>query len=272
MFLKLLKYDFMFSAKTFSALGGIAFGVVIIIALTHRVSDGGGVESLLIGISSLLAVGLGIACIAEIFRFYIRSFFTKAGYLTFTMPVGRGKQLLSKIVVSLVWFLLAFVATGVALAIFALIATGIQLSDVADIFTITLFVNIIEITQIAIFAICLLFACITLANSVLANRRVHGIISGFLGFGVTFLFSWMQGALAGRFWDIQHFTQNINGHPSSWRGYRPLVGWQYGRIPLESYRPLSVFIDIFSLGATLAVCAALVALTYYLLKKRISLR
>jgi len=272
MFLKLLKYDFMFSAKVFFALGGIALGVVILIALTTRVAEGSAVSSLLISISSLLAVGLGIACIAEIFRFFARSFFGKAGYLTLTMPIGYGKQLMSKVIVSVVWFLLALAATGVALVLFALITTGIQVSDVAEIFTVSLFVNIVEITQIAIFAVCLLFTCITLANSVFANRRIHGIISGLLGFGITFLFAWMQGALSGRFWEVQQFTQNLIGQASVWSGYRPLLGLRYGRIVLQPNNQFSVFIDIFSLGATLAVCAALLALTYYLLKKRISLR
>jgi len=269
MFLKLLKHDFMFSAKALFALGGLAFAVVI--GFTLFVRKTGSVFVLyILGVAVIyLLAALGIACIVEICRFYARSFFGKMGYLTLTLPVSRGKQLVSKVVVSFAWFLLAMIAAFVTSQMASVIAFGAFVSNFSGMFNVFTLRDGVQFTTIAIFAICLLFTCITLAHSVFAGKRVHGIISGFASFLVGVGHFWILDVLSRRF-RVAHSY----GSPWTvqWYVYRSLVGLRYGRLPLFTSPNFNVYIDLYQIAVTIVFCTALMVLTHYLLKKRISLR
>jgi len=268
----MLKYDLRFSAVKFFALAAIALGAAAVMSFTAQLSETAQVGFVVLSVGALILTGLGIAAIVEIFRFYSHNLFGKAGYLTLTLPAGRGVQLASKIIVSVVWFIFALIVTIVALYVVVVISDGMRPSYIMDVFSATILANILNLIFIAIFAICLMFFCITLANSVFRNKRVHAVISGIVGFVIGIVHSRVQNVLSTRSWGVRHFTQNLMGEPSSWYGSRPLVGWQYGRIPLQPGNQFSAFIDIFQIGATIAMCALLVAATCYLLNKRIALK
>lgn len=267
---KVVKRDFRFSAAAFFAMGGIALAIAGILVLTANNIDNFRTQQLIMAVSMLSFMALGLAAIVQIFMFFRRSLFSKAGYLAFTLPVGRGVLLASKLIVSMIWFLYALAVTFVIIVIAALGADA-TFSEFASFFDGWLLVQIVRLVQIAFFAICLMFACVALSNSVFAGKRVHGILSGFGGIVYGGLFFWIFNSFEGRSWAMQRFSTNLSGQPSVWYGRRPLLGLRYGRIPIRPGDPLSEFIDIFQIGLTLGMAAIIIGATYYLLKRRVAL-
>jgi len=271
MFLKVLKYDFGFSAKVFFALAFILLGVSVILRFTIpifiEIDNAVMLSSIMSTALALLIVGVGIASITQIFQFFSKNFFGPTGYAMLTLPVARGKLLISKFIVSIAWF--NFMMAAVAVSVIILWSTAVQDihgSGIISRIGVSEILMLININWLALFFITLLFFCITLANSVIANKKVHGVISGVIGFGYSWLFIWSTDQITSRSREMQSW----NGQ---WYQEMPLVGLQYGRIVL--YDPefgWPVFIDIFQLGIAVAFSAVALIVTYYLLKKRMSLR
>ncbi|MCL2236567.1 MAG: hypothetical protein FWB98_09050 [Defluviitaleaceae bacterium] len=270
MFTKQLKYDFMFSYKTFFTM----FAGIIALSLVVRVADIlPDMPDMLSDILRMIVIGAGgtavaVASYVQILMFYQRSFFGAEGYLTLTLPLSRGRQLASKLITTFVWFI--FMAIAVPIMIFILAPPTDNLwqailNTIDGNFVTMLIVNIF---LPAIAMISMLFLGITLANSVIFNKKIHGVIAGLATIVLHILFFWGFSSLSNRFMETE--TINFGGDLWSQTIYTPLVGLQYGRIPFEGWG--GGFVDIFAIVYSLAAAAVMVILTLYLLKKRIALR
>lgn len=96
---KLIKYDFKFGKTPFLAMvGGLLLTGVIGRMQGARLNDS------FPAVILLIMVAIIIGCVVLIFQNYNRSLFGDEGYLTLTLPVKRYKLILSKLIVSIIWF------------------------------------------------------------------------------------------------------------------------------------------------------------------------
>jgi len=277
MFPKVLKYDFMFSAKTFAALAAILLAIAVIMRLTMPmftdVDDPFALARIQEMIMMVMLVGVGIASITQIFQFFNRNFFGASGYLTLTLPVGRLPLILSKVVVAIVWFNFMMLAT--AAAMFILLDTAshnVHGATLLSRINVSHVVMMIEVNLLAIVAMVTLFFSLTLARSVVGGKRTHGVIAGVIGGGFMALYFWLTTLLQRRgFAEQIHEIELITGETVAMTTITRQAGLRYGRIPLCEYRDW-LYLDIFHMGMAIVMTAALVAAIYYMLKRLVALR
>ena len=274
MLTKILKYDFGFSAKMFFTMSSIIIGFSVILrfaitsfwyqleAQTHM---------LVMAFTSPIMIGLvfvAAACVAQIFMFYGKSFFGNGGYLMLTLPVSRANLLVSKVIVSMVWFnfmLLTFAAA--ALIAFEGVAPN-NYGGVLRHYPISeLIKTAITLNSVAFYFICTLFFCVTLSRSVIIGRKIHGIISGIIGF----IYIWFVISSADKIDWRSRAMQSLPG--ANWSQEMPLVGLRYGRLVIEQRDfGWSVFIDLYQIGFFVAMGVLALGVALYLLRKKIVLR
>lgn len=139
---KLLKYDFKSMSKMMwtIVLGVIILSILASAAFTVNMRFSGDTVAGSAVFSQILSVVSGlftafsvfVICAASMaviillaYRFY-KNFFDNEGYLTFTLPVSTNQKLVSKIISSSVWLLVACLAMVIALGIFLLFGTATQ--------------------------------------------------------------------------------------------------------------------------------------------------
>jgi len=270
MFIKQLKYDFMFSAKTFIAM------FAGILALTFFVSIADFLPNDMLEIMRILIVGVGGAAVAiasylQILIFYQRSFFGPEGYLMLTLPVSRGKLLASKFITTFVWFL--FMLILIPIMVFIIEPPTVQTvwEVIREIVTGQFVAGLITNMLLPAFVlIALLFFTITLANSVVFGKKVHGVVAGIVSAALHFFYIFGLARLSQRSFATERIYGSHDGFEWSFYADVPLVGIEYGRIAIgEGIRE---FVDIFSIAYTVGVAILVIATTMHLLKKRIALR
>jgi len=281
MFLKIIKYDFAFSARIFAALAAILLAVAVTLRLTMPMfTDAHSAASLLQFqemTMMLLLVGVGIASITQIFQFFNRNFFGASGYLMLTLPVKRLPLILSKIFVSMVWFNFMLLTTVAAMFIMwdganrnvhgATILSRIGAQEVVD---------MIELNMLALVAVAVLFLCLTLARTVIGGRRIHGILAGGFGGGLALLYFWLTGLLQRRSHEMVRgeFVDYIQGVEVSFMYYTNvrLTGLRYGRIPLYDTGTWNISIDVFHIAMVVGFAALMVWAMHALMKRFVALR
>jgi len=276
MFPKVLKYDFLFSAKTFAALAAILLAIAVVLRLTMPMFiDVDSEFSLSIVQNMTIAVmlmGVGIASISQIFQFFNRNFFGASGYLTLTLPVGRLPLIISKVLVAMVWFNVMMLAAAAAFFILWDTATrGIHGVSVLSRINAGQVAMMIEVNTLALVAIVTLFFSLTLARTVVGGRRTHGVIAGIIGGGVMALYFWLTNVLQRR--SFGYVTQEVEGFGGTRftiSGNMPLTGLRYGRIQMGDNAWL--YIDLFHIGMAIVLTAAVIAAIYFMLKRLVALR
>ncbi|MCL2620516.1 MAG: hypothetical protein FWD97_06260 [Defluviitaleaceae bacterium] len=270
MFTKQLKYDFMFSYKTFFTM---FIGIIVLSVIVRIVNIMPDLPPELNNILQIIVIAAGGTAIAvtsyvQILLFYQRSLFSAEGYLSLTLPISRGRLLASKIITTFAWFVFMLLSIPIMLILlspptdnlWSAIANVITGDFVAGIFTYVL------VPAIALIAI--LFLSITLANSVIFNKKIHGIVAGLFAVVTHILFFWGLSRITDRFTELETIYGGEGLFNWSVTMYVPQTGLQYGRIPIES----GGFVDIFTIAYSLGVAGIAIAATMYLLKKRIALR
>jgi len=306
MLLKLMKHDFIYSAKLFFALGAIAIALAIILGAgaiaehaAHQqqiVAQGHqpNISPLPTGIgfniafmmSNILLIPVAMAAIIHIAQFYRKSMFGRVGHLTMTMPVSHGILLASKIIISFTWFIYTIGVAAIMAIIFSVMSPyrpwGLGQS-IRGIFNADMMALGTNVAIIAFAAIALLFFCVTLSHSVFKGRRVNGFLAGLFGLLVAWPYAAAANAISGRFIPSTEriFTDSDGITHTFVSMNEPLTGLMYGRIVIgqmawgwtdgvpTDFR--DVYIDIFFIAFTLAAAAIAIAATYYLLKKRASI-
>ena len=271
MFIKLLKYDFMFSKNAFLGMAAVFLSLAVFIRIFggntffHSVLEAGQILSgLLIAVVSIL----------QIFHMYNKNMFGNSGYLLLTIPVKRGELLTSKLIISMMWYLFMLLIAFIALLIPRTGNHLLTINDFLDAFFWANFtVQTIELFMLGFFFISLLFFSVSLANSAFGKIRVHSVFSGFVAVVYAAAYFWIRDIMSLRASDQdvvswqsggQHFTRYI---------HTPHIGLQYGRIPMLDDPQFNwLFIDIGAHALTLVFAMGAVVATLYLLKNRIDLR
>lgn len=137
--LKLMKYEIIHSVRTFMTAFGIFLVACVLFPFLVNMDriDAMPFFTLFMyfGISFLI-VGIGIALFVSIFMNYNQSMFKRPGYLTLTLPVSTTELIISKVLVTMIWLLIAY---------FVLIAGVLLMSFISYLihnsFTISMLIN-----------------------------------------------------------------------------------------------------------------------------------
>ena len=290
MLLKLIKHDLANSSRLAFILGAIAIVLSLILGTIDSLYTGqrimfqGRELSILYTPNStftqilgqLMVIPVAVAAAIYIAQFYRQSMFGKVGHLTMTMPVDRRTLLSSKLVVGCFWAIYAIIMTFVVFAITHIVSPYLHITNFFTNANVFLMPIAIYFVFIVIAAVALLFFCITLANCTFGKFRPNLIISALAGLAYGALYLALSVPLLSRF--TPTMPNNIY-HPDGtiWIErtitFPPLVGWQYGRVPIGIVPGglFEIYIDLFFIVYTLAAAAIAVIATRYLLKHRVSL-
>jgi len=276
MFTKILKYDFLFSRNAFLGMTGLLVGLSIVLRLSATVIESNSTFSIT-GATVIMAVF--IVCSISLFNvmtFFRTNFFDDPGYLMLTLPVQRGKLIISKVVVSMAWFNFMLVV-GVIASYILFFTADSRISDFFNIINMSTFMTLFEINIFAVFFVTVLFMAITLANSVFGRWQVFGVAAWVAALGYAFLCFWLNTILSRRFIELVDFpllreapgAANMSFMSSHGLFSQPLLGLRYGRIPIGD---VGLYVDVYRWGTTLGLAAIAIAVTYLLLKRFACLR
>jgi len=283
MFIKTLKYDFLFSRAAFISMAAAVVALAAILRFTV-LSPQPGNDNIMGTVFVVVIMLCGVLSVVQVMQFFHKNFFDDTGYLMLTLPQHRFYLLASKVIVSFVWLNFMMLAAVSAAAILS--ASRFSLSGIVNTVnprTTTGLLNItsvLEVNLIAMFIILSLFLVITLANSNLWRWRVHASVAVVAGMSYGLLFFLVYALIGqrsfgmvrdsapvrqynalGQFIGEQHYHELIYV-------YRRALGLNVGRLPIGG-GPL--FFDIYRWGAGFVFCLLAFYATYYLLKRRISL-
>jgi len=213
---KLIKHDLNYSKKSFLGLGLAMLGFVLISFLFNRIFPFLS-HANLIGFIFIISTTVSLVItISYLYSAFKNSLFGQNGYLYQTLPVGKWKLLLSKIISTLIWFNYIWLINLIFWILLAILeaqglnfAIGmISLTELKTLIMVVIFVNII----VSLFLLGL-YMIITLANSSFKNFRIHWILAGIIGFG-TFII-WGYGLSS--FIDLNEklFLAQMSGSPTS---------------------------------------------------------
>ena len=126
---KAIKYEWRASARRMLPLYLAMLALSVVSHFAQKYLDAGSdiriINTLSVITMILFFVGLSVISISAIVltvqRFY-RSFFSDEGYLTMTLPLSSHKLILSRLIVSVIWYALSFFAC--VLSVFIIIAGG----------------------------------------------------------------------------------------------------------------------------------------------------
>ncbi|HEM4066089.1 TPA: ABC transporter permease [Streptococcus suis] len=197
MFKKLLKYEFQSVGKWYVGIyaGALALSAILgfwLQALNLRTQAGttepGGAEMVLFGTSfmtfGILIAALGLSTFFMVINRFRKNVYGRQGYLTMTLPVSSHHIILSKLLASLVWYLLAgitiILSIGIVLAVLMLgseefvipeLQTLIQQIDWSVVFA-HLFYSLIESTM----GILLIYFSISVGQLFKDHRLLFAIL------------------------------------------------------------------------------------------------
>ena len=270
MFIKTLKYDFLFSRDIFLGMAAIMVALSVILRFTVVDPQDNTLGWLFFAVFLLC----GIVTVAQVMQFFYKNFFDDTGYLMFTLPVKRLPLFASKVVVSFVWLNLMLLSAFIAGSILTSSFGGI-----IDAISLELLNVLIEANLIAMFLTLTLYFVVTLANSSVRRWHIHRGIAVAVGFLYVWLFFWLYAALGERYieWGTTSLGQvrrydalgEYIGTYDHFTINRPIVGLNVGRIPFGDGH--HAFFDIYRWGLGFIFCVVAFLVTYYLLKKRVSL-
>ncbi|HEL9597703.1 TPA: ABC transporter permease [Streptococcus suis] len=198
MFKKLVKYEFQSVGKWYLGIyaGALTLSAILgfwLQALNLRTQAGttepGGAEMVLFGTSfmtfGILIAALGLSTFFMVINRFRKNVYGRQGYLTMTLPVSSHHIILSKLLASLVWYLLAgitiILSIGIVLAVLMLgseefvipeLQTLIQQLDWSVIFA-HLFYSLIESTM----GILLIYFSISVGQLFKDHRLLFAILT-----------------------------------------------------------------------------------------------
>ncbi|CYV79547.1 hypothetical protein [Streptococcus suis] len=198
MFKKLLKYEFQSVGKWYVGIyaGALVLSAILgfwLQALNLRTQAGstepGGAEMVLFGTSfmtfGILIAALGLSTFFMVINRFRKNVYGRQGYLTMTLPVSSHHIILSKLLASLVWYLLAgitiILSIGIVLAVLMLgseefvipeLQTLIQQIDWSVVFA-HLFYSLIESTM----GILLIYFSISVGQLFKDHRLLFAILT-----------------------------------------------------------------------------------------------
>ena len=271
MFFKLLKYDLSCIKNTFITMLATGLGIGIGVALFRFFDsefDLFFIDDQRITVLGAMFINFGILAagiisVIQICQLYHKNFFSDAGYLSLTLPIKRWKMLLSKILAAMFWFNLMMFAVVIFVWMLGYAPEQMFYNTFGGWFDFTtVFILALLFNTIALLAYSLFFFAITLGNSVIANKRVHMTVSvvftGVLTSVVIYAISRLDRYYAAADWARIFIAER------TFQLYIPYFGYQ-------SF-PQTLYFPWFMLTIFTTTAIAFFAVTYYLLKRKVSLK
>jgi len=191
MFIKQIKHDLAFSQTAFLGMGTLMIGLAIVLRIvmwaSRSVMLNQNIVHVMVMLWSFIIFGVIIVSIIQIFQFYKENFFGDAGYLMLTLPVSRGSLLVSKVIVSMLWFNF-MAAIGIVMVFIIANTDTFTVMGVSETTSLTLenILNFVRgavlVNSLVLFLVSAMFFCITLAHSIIMRWRVHGVMAGVVYF------------------------------------------------------------------------------------------
>ena len=268
MFLKLLKYDLSYSKNIFLLMIAITLTIgigVFVIRFFDSEFNIFAIDGIIVRDLGTLLVDYGIlimggAVIIQIVQLYYKSFFSKTGYFTLTLPFKRSSLLISKILVSIFWFNLLTLVMIVFAWLLGYAPESMWSDALGSWFG---FVGRVLLPAAngnfsVLFLCSLIFFCITLGNSVILGKKVNIIVS-LVFTGILFAALMYIGDVISRFLFETDWGYTVVGlRRHYYDGAYHLTGWTF----------FSWIMHVL-VGATATV---FFIITHYLLKRKVSLK
>lgn len=277
MLCKVLKHDFISTGRIMGIIYLIVAGIFGVTLISHYAKGGDNItvtEALGVAVLLIITLCMFVLTAVVVLTDFHKTLYAEQGYLTFTLPVKSWMTLLSKIIVSTVWFVIALAAFFASLWITALVikeevlgenydvimSVISQFSDfsVASIIVSVVVRIIMYFIQFAFFTITVFFTS-TIANTRLFQKRsvlwtiilfipisiIATKVAGFIDDNIVFSLFYIGDKL-------QLVTNNLK--------YAQLVAG--GNVP----------IDIASLFVYLILGVGLFFATHYIMSKKVNIR
>ena len=203
MFLKILKNDFKYYSKGFSA---IILSVLLytILSIIYSISDNFTVKSLLSGLIPLSFAVSILGTFVTIINCFNRKFTTTECYLTYTLPVKKSHHLLSNLINSIIWSGIVYIEGFICLSIIKPIDNNPFDTSIFDMLYFEISYKHIFLVISIIATILLTYLCININQ--LINLRKLKFIPGSILFFVVF---WLETYAVIKI-DILLFRYNIS--------------------------------------------------------------
>ena len=269
---KLVKYDLMFSKTSFFSAAICLIAISVAARMVFFAVDD--VDRARIIISFMNVGGFGLLIVVAFMQtlsLYKDSLFGDTGYLMLTLPACRGRLLLSKLIVTGIWYNFSMLIVLIA----GLIQEGTQREDwltgeIRPMVTFSRGVTVyVEGFFVVFTLVCLVFMLVTLSRSFFGRFRVPGFVTAVFGVIFFYVHNIALAVLRGRY--TQRVTERVerlnpygNTHSTLTR-QEPLIGLEYGRIAVGD-----MFIDFYAILINIAIGLAALGITYYLFKRRVS--
>lgn len=277
MLCKVLKHDFISTGRIMGIIYLIVAGIFGVTLISHYAKGGDNItvtEALGVAVLLIITLCMFVLTAVVVLTDFHKTLYAEQGYLTFTLPVKSWMTLLSKIIVSTVWFVIALAAFFASLWITGLVikeevlgenydvimSVLSQFSDfsVASIIVSVVVRIIMYFIQFAFFTITVFFTS-TIANTRLFQKRsvlwtiilfipisiIATKVAGFIDDNIVFSLFYIGDKL-------QLVTNNLK--------YAQLVAG--GNVP----------IDIASLFVYLILGVGLFFATHYIMSKKVNIR
>ena len=182
---KVLKNDFIATGRIMGVIYAIVAGVAAVTLISHYSAntDEMTVPEIL-GMSVLIIIAFSLfilTAVVVLFDFH-KSLYAEQGYLTFTLPVKSWKILLSKVIVSTVWFVIALAALFGSFWVMCVVVREELLGDSYDMvmsllsqvstFNVTTLIASCAVRIILYFIMFAFFTITVFFTSTLANTRL----------------------------------------------------------------------------------------------------
>jgi len=267
MLIKQLKYDLAFSKLVFLVLGGF----LVLLAIAARVAFA--VSSFdydpFVTITLILGMGITIGVAAvQMYRFFDNSLFGNFGYLTLTLPISRGRLMLSKLLTIGIWFNFIMVIYAIVMLVLSAGHPHIYSPHVSVYFVVYMHSFVVMFFITSVF---LLNA--TMSHSTFGKRHVPSIVNIGATIILVIVYIFVIGQLSRRYMEtITTIEYNAYisgiGHVSeaSFTRTQAVMSLHAGRLAVGNSH-IDLYIVALSLGMGLIALLA----THYLLKNRVSL-
>ena len=278
MLVKTIKYDFMFS-KTWFLIMAAAMIVTAIFsriyaAPRHSLGIVRDADSIMLGIVVMAA---GIISIFQVPILFNRYLFDDTGILMLTLPVKRFTLLMSKLMVSIVWFNFMLLVAIASFSIFDPPSMGFSFMGLSRDISFVNFVALIEVNIVAASLILIIFFSSTFAHIRLWRWHFHGLalVAGLLIAGLLY---WVTDMIFSRHFEwvpttMEHLPVPRYNALGEYMGtfdytthYVRDIGASVGRIPIGTG---GAFFDIYGYGVMVAFIVLMLWATNYLLSKRV---
>lgn len=262
MLFKQLKHDLLFGRTMFVSLGIFIVCAAVTGQFFYRVIGVRYIAYAMLNICVLLTMGVVIGFVTiHLSQFIDKSMYGDSGHLTLTLPVPRGRLLVSKLIAAWLWFNFLLLAVLVGIFILRNTSHNLNMSRLLPDFSPALLTYYLNMTFAFFFLVNLLFFGRTLNNSVFAGIKIPNFFTAILCLVVAF------GYFAAV---IRLYLRNV-AHVmlGSWiiLFERILFDLYSGRLPL-----LGSHFYVYTAAIGLILGLAAFAGTWYLLEKKVSLQ